>query len=475
MRAGRHPPILHLDSGVSGCPRTRQLGGEMRALQTALLTLSATAAATAAQADAINILFVGNSFTHGRYDPVRTYNAGFGSGDVHDLLCPSAATCTEPQIQVDPAKNPPPGATLNDQLNYLSANPTARYNEPGPEGGLPGIFLQLTREAGLSYNVSVLAVSSATLTGYTTGTSRQYAGQIENASWNQLILQDQSFEPLPSTITVNGNSVATRGNFSQFQSGVNQIVSGVDAADSIAGKPFAKVTLYETQPLASYGYTSNNPAEPIYGSSTSPPGGLNAPYVGDADPIGAMASDLHNAYKTAAANEMAANPSGSQVAVALAGDAWVTAMNLGIAERNPYLVNEPATEVDLWDSDPLDACCTTPVGYHPSTYGAYLSALVLFDQITGVNPETLLEEFDPSNSSSAAAALGISPQIAQQLAAAAFETVQAGGPVPEPGSLALFGCALLGFCVFRLANLRQVQLSRWRAAAGVRPHKQTRA
>jgi hypothetical protein len=34
----------------------------------------------------VNILFVGNSFTHGRYEPLRTYNAGFGTDSVHDLL-----------------------------------------------------------------------------------------------------------------------------------------------------------------------------------------------------------------------------------------------------------------------------------------------------------------------------------------------------------------------------------------------------
>ena len=61
--------------------------------------------ATAAEAQ-INILFIGNSFTHGRYEPVRTYNGGFGANDVHDLLCSTPATCSsaEQGAQVDPAK-----------------------------------------------------------------------------------------------------------------------------------------------------------------------------------------------------------------------------------------------------------------------------------------------------------------------------------------------------------------------------------
>src|SRR3974390_3852134 len=46
--------------------------------------------ATAAEAP-VNILFVGNSFTHGRYEPVRTCNTGFGNDTVHDLLIEGTA------------------------------------------------------------------------------------------------------------------------------------------------------------------------------------------------------------------------------------------------------------------------------------------------------------------------------------------------------------------------------------------------
>ena len=46
-----------------------------------------------------------------------------------------------------------------------------------------------------------------------------------------------------------------------------------------------------------------------------------------------------------------------------------------IRARNPYALVQPPGQVDLWDSDPALACCTTPIGYHPSSLGAYLSAL----------------------------------------------------------------------------------------------------
>ena len=129
--------------------------------------------------------------------------------------------------------------------------------------------------------------------------------------------------------------------------------------------------------------------------------------------------------------------------MALTGDAWVTAMNSGIAQLNPYLVNEPAGQIDLWDSNPYLACCTTPVGYHPSQYGDFLNALVLFGQITGVNPETLLAEFDPLNAGSASSALGINPLVASELAVAAEATLLAAGPtitpLPSAWSLMLLG------------------------------------
>ena len=55
--------------------------------------------AAEARADVVNILFVGNSYTYGKYDPVRNYMSGYDTGPVstphvHDLLCSSAATCS---------------------------------------------------------------------------------------------------------------------------------------------------------------------------------------------------------------------------------------------------------------------------------------------------------------------------------------------------------------------------------------------
>jgi autotransporter-associated beta strand protein len=430
--------------------------GDRRVARARLLLLATTAMTSAlaltpavaqTAADPVEILFLGNSFTHGKYAPALNYNAGPGnstdSNFVHDLLCPSltaAGMCTAGAGAV-PAVTPTaattPGGTVLGQLNYLQNNPSAQNTEPGPFSGVAGVFLQFTKEAGLHYNVSLIAVSSATLQGYlnNTGTTAGTLPLITNAKFNQVVMQDQSFRPLPATITVNGQTVPTRGSPSAFQAGVNGLVNAIDGADAAAGKANAAITLYQTQPLASYGYTSSNPNAPIFGSSTAAQNGNDpafAPYVGAANPIAQMASDLHNAYTGAASTYNGANPTKSHVNVALAGDAWVSAINLGIAVQNPYLTTNPAKLVSLWDTNPLTACCTTPIGYHPSSYGVYLNALSIFYSITGIDPITLDSETNANNplfKSSAANALGISATDAQLLAIAAADTIRAGGPV----------------------------------------------
>ena len=414
----------------------------------AMLALAESSAVAQTAANPIELLFVGNSFTHGRYPPALNYNAGTAAsvGDpsvVHDLLCPSTTAtgaCTsgaEAVARVTPTSANTPGATVSQQLTYLQANPSSQYTEAGPFSGVAGVFLQFTKAAGLHYDVSLVSVSSATLSGYlaNTGTEAGDLPLIANSKYSQIIMQDQSFRPLPTTVTVNGVSVPTRGNPTGFQSGVTGLVNAIDAADAAAGKSKAAITLEQTQPLASYGYTSSNPNMPIFGSSTPAQNGGNpafAPYVGAANPIAQMASDLHNAYTSAATTYNAANPAGSHISVAYSGDSWTSAINLGIAVQNPYLTTNPASQVNLWDSNPLTACCTTPVGYHPSAYGAYLDALTLFYSITGLDPITLTSETNPNSplfASSAANALGITANQAQLLAIAAADTVRNGGPV----------------------------------------------
>ncbi len=386
-----------------------------------------------AWADPVRVLFVGNSFTHGRYDPARNDNSGFDSGPgaaagphVHDLLCPTAATCSaaESVAPTDPDTGayPPLAFTLRQKLDFLAATPSAQYAEAGPFGGVPGVFLQLARDAGLDYDVSILAVSAATLAGKSLDGSAANSALIGSARWDRVVLQDQSFEPLPPAVVVDGRSVATRGDPAAFQAGVDGLVGKIDAADAAAGRAPVPVTLYETPPMASYGYASARADAPVYGSSASAPGGPNAPYVGAANPVAQMAGDLHRAYGAAAAQWNAANPGKSRLDVAPVGDAWVSAMNMRVAQADPFLPVEPGGTVDLWDGDALLACCTAPIGYHPSAYGAYLDALVLFAKVTGHSPLV-------GGGGQAARMLGVAPAVALGLQLAAAATIAAGGPV----------------------------------------------
>src|ERR1700729_1313952 len=76
-----------------------------------------------------HILFVGDSFTHGRYLPVRTYNS----------------------------------ANMTDE-NYGQSGARAETSaEPGPYGGIPGIFKEFTTEASLTYTVAIEAISATSL------------------------------------------------------------------------------------------------------------------------------------------------------------------------------------------------------------------------------------------------------------------------------------------------------------------------
>src|SRR5262249_43281992 len=159
-------------------------------------------------------------------------------------MCTSGA---EAVAAVTPAADNTPGDTLLAKLAYLQANPPAQYKEPGPFGGVAGVFLQLTKEAGLHYNVSLMAASSATLTGQLNnkGSEAGTLPLIASAKWDHVVMHDQSFRPLPTSVTVNGHGVPTRGVPTGFQSGVEGLINAIQLADTAAGKRFAAITLYE--------------------------------------------------------------------------------------------------------------------------------------------------------------------------------------------------------------------------------------
>jgi hypothetical protein len=278
------------------------------------------------------ILFVGNSFFHGAFQPVLNYNA---------------AAITDENFR--------PDRTGQRRRQY--------QHEEGPWGGIPGIFKKLTDEAGLPYEVHLEAISGQTLKFHYDSA----LAVIQQPKWNKVVLHDYSTGPVP---TRHGGQPAR---FFEYATRLEQAVH--------TANPAAQVYLYQTWARADLTY----PAGKEYS-------GL---------PLDSMTHDLHTAYYQEAARD------GRFAGVAPAGDAWLRAVQQGVAMPNPYAPE--AGKVSLWGRD----------HYHPSAYGAYLNACVLLAEVAGYDPRKL------GGTEQAAAALGIAPPVAVKLQRLAYEQVRA--------------------------------------------------
>ena len=116
-------------------------------------------------------------------------------------------------------------------------------------------------------------------------------------------------------------------------------------------------------------------------------------------PIETMALDVRAACDLAARHTL-------YIGVVPVGQAWNRAILKGVAAGNPYLKIPPG-QINLWASD----------GYHASTFGYYLEALVIFGSVTGRDPRAL------GSKEIAAAELGIAPAQAVKLQKVAFATL----------------------------------------------------
>jgi hypothetical protein len=291
-----------------------------------------------AQTTPTRILFVGNSFTHGRFDPVRTYN----SANVTDE---------------------------NFGLPSTSPRYESQADESGPWGGIPGIFKKFTDEAGLNYEVHIEAISAKTLQ-YHYANALSVIGQ----PWHKVVLQEYSTGALPNS---------RGGNRTGFYAAGTSLAQAIHKANAQA-----EVYLYETWARADLVYPTGRTYSGL--------------------PVDTMFADLHKGYYGALAGNS------HYAGVAPAGDAWLRAISSGVALRNPY--SPDATKLNLWGAD----------NYHPSKWGAYLNACVLFYRTTGVDPRTL------GAGEQAAAALGITSTAAVALQQVAYQQVVGEQPVPTP-------------------------------------------
>ena len=273
-------------------------------------------------------------------------------------------------------------AVEDEDFGLPRPDPRHESAAEGPHGGIPGIFQKFTVEKGLFYEVHEEAVSASPLEFH----YRHALPMIAQAKWDVVVLQDYSTGPLP---------VRRGGHPERFLRSATRLEQAVHAANR-----HARLYLYETWPRADLTFLPKGP------------------YFGEG--IETMADDLHRAYYQEAAEN------GSFAGVAPVGDAWMRAIRAGVAQTNP-LAEADGGKIDLWWGD----------HYHPSARGAYLAALVLFQEITGKDVRTLGAD------ERAAADLGISPADATTLQRLAYEQVSGEGevesPVPEAGGAAKDG------------------------------------
>ncbi len=317
-----------------------------------------------------HILFIGDSLTHGRYLPVRTYNNTPGTGGIGS---------TERSQQVI-------DENFNTDVKQRKEDSPGEY---GPWGGIPGIFAELAQEANVPYDVHIEAISATTLSE-----NYRVAGEvIDQPLWNAVVLQEASFEPIPSNLTRDANSDPQT-----FFSAVKAIEQGVHVA-----APDAAVYLYSTWA----------PADTAYLDATA--NGMDF----SADRFLASLAKLTLAYH--AAYVRAAEQDGHIRRIAPVGDAWARAWLEGVANPDPYAGSAPGVALSFGyqpGSEPGTRETPTDAGFHhPSIYGAYLNGLVLFQTIARRD----VREF--GSQEKAAAQLGIPGSVAVELQRIAWETV----------------------------------------------------
>ena len=249
---------------------------------------------------------------------------------------------------------------LGSPVRYYRSDTVSDLNGGG-QGGIPALFKSFTAQASLSYDVYLETQPGVGLDWHL----EHKLELIGQRSWDAVIMHGFStLDPKKP------------GDPAVLIASVRQMAEFVRAKN-----PKVDVRIMATWPRADQTY---QPQGAWYGK-----------------PIEAMAHDIREGYNRAAA----ATPG---IAVIPVGDAWVRAMHSGVADPNPYDGIE-AGKVDLWTYD----------GYHGSTYGDYLEALVLFGAITGKDPRSLGEtECSGFELGLSAAQVGALQQVAfDQLAA----------------------------------------------------------
>lgn len=198
-------------------------------------------------------------------------------------------------------------------------------------GGVPALFKLFTEQAGLDYHVSL-----ETQGGKSLGFHYDERRQRFDRAWDVVVLQEFS--------TLDRDRPGDPGNYMRDVDRLARLFK--------ARNPAVDIRLMASWTRADQTY---KPTGHWYGR-----------------PVTAMAEDL----RAAADKVRAANP--AVTGILPVGQAWNRAMTEGIADANPY-DGIGYGQLDLWAYD----------HYHASVAGYYLSALVTFGAVTGVDPTAL--------------------------------------------------------------------------------------
>ncbi len=232
-------------------------------------------------------------------------------------------------------------------------------------GGVPALFKSFADQAGLDYDVSLETRGGAGIDFHL----ENKLGVIGRRPWDQVVMH--GYSTLDADAPDNPDKlIETVSEMTEFLRSRN---------------PDVEVYLTATWSRADQTYLDDRP------------------WTGQ--PIEQMALDVRAGY------DLAAQTPGV-VAVNGVGEAWNRAMANGIADPNPYDGTD-VDKVDLWSYD----------HYHASNYGYYLEALVVFGNLTGLDPRSLGEN------ECSAYELGMSRNQVKMLQQAAYDQLASEGRV----------------------------------------------